>query len=160
MIAAPPIAAPPIVDPALAEMRARRDALRSVVLMAESARTAFPSPRWGEHGPRTVLEEATRDLECAADSFGEAIWRLDQAIALAAGLPLDVVEVLQGWEVCGEYVDAWLTPDGLWAGDKCGCQDDRCIGYHHDESDECGCLEPCIEAFIEDRYRAALKAAQ
>ena len=30
--------------------------------------------------------------------------------------------------------------DGRWHGDKCGCPDDRCIGYHHDENDDCGCL--------------------
>lgn len=34
---------------------------------------------------------------------------------------------------CGETVRVWL-------GDACGCPDDRCIGYHHDETDECGCL--------------------
>lgn len=30
--------------------------------------------------------------------------------------------------------------DGRWFGDACGCPDDRCIGYHHDAQDECGCL--------------------
>ena len=30
--------------------------------------------------------------------------------------------------------------DGRWHGDACGCPDDRCIGYHHDANDECGCL--------------------
>jgi len=32
----------------------------------------------------------------------------------------------------------WL--DGVWRGDHCGCSDDRCIGYHHDVGEECGCL--------------------
>jgi hypothetical protein len=32
----------------------------------------------------------------------------------------------------------WL--DGKWHGDECGCPDDRCIGYHHDSNEECGCL--------------------
>ncbi|SFW50292.1 sigma-70 family RNA polymerase sigma factor [Amycolatopsis australiensis] len=27
-----------------------------------------------------------------------------------------------------------------WHGDACGCSDDRCIGYHHDNVDDCGCL--------------------
>ena len=27
-----------------------------------------------------------------------------------------------------------------WRGDGCGCVDDRCIGYHHDENGDCGCL--------------------
>lgn len=31
-------------------------------------------------------------------------------------------------------------PVGKWGGDACGCPDDRCIGYHHDEQDDCGCL--------------------
>jgi len=37
------------------------------------------------------------------------------------------------------YVRHWF-PDGVWRGDACGCPDDRCIGYHHDEADDCGCL--------------------
>lgn len=32
-----------------------------------------------------------------------------------------------------------------WRGDDCGCTDDRCIGYHHDEHEECGCLLALIE---------------
>lgn len=27
-----------------------------------------------------------------------------------------------------------------WHGDACGCPDDRCIGYHHDNADDCSCL--------------------
>ena len=38
-------------------------------------------------------------------------------------------------------------PDGVWGGDECGCTDDRCIGYHHDETDECGCLPVCVERY-------------
>ena len=30
--------------------------------------------------------------------------------------------------------------DGDWHGDRCGCTDDRCIGFHHDEYEDCGCL--------------------
>ncbi len=30
--------------------------------------------------------------------------------------------------------------DARWGGDACGCPDDRCIGYHHDGPDDCGCL--------------------
>jgi hypothetical protein len=37
------------------------------------------------------------------------------------------------------YVRYWY-PDGAWRGDVCGCPDDRCIGYHHDEDEDCGCL--------------------
>jgi len=34
----------------------------------------------------------------------------------------------------------WSWPDGVWRGDRCGCTDDRCIGYHHDANGGCGCL--------------------
>jgi hypothetical protein len=37
------------------------------------------------------------------------------------------------------YVRHW-SPDGVWRGDVCGCPDDRCIGYHHDDGEDCGCL--------------------
>ena len=30
--------------------------------------------------------------------------------------------------------------DGIWHGDACGCSDDRCIGHHHYQGEECGCL--------------------
>jgi hypothetical protein len=31
-----------------------------------------------------------------------------------------------------------------WHGDACGCPDDRCIGHHHDEHDDCGCLSALL----------------
>src|SRR5205823_795368 len=31
--------------------------------------------------------------------------------------------------------------NGKWGGDRCGCPDDRCIGYHHQDETDCGCLE-------------------
>lgn len=46
---------------------------------------------------------------------------------------------------------AWarqLFADGRWHGDACGCPDDRCIGYHHDECDECGCLRALLASRI------------
>jgi len=36
------------------------------------------------------------------------------------------------------------TCDAEWTGDACGCPDDRCIGYHHDATDDCGCIEVLI----------------
>jgi hypothetical protein len=45
-----------------------------------------------------------------------------------------------------EYVrKAGGWTDGDWHGDRCGCSDDRCIGFHHDENDDCGCLPALIE---------------
>jgi hypothetical protein len=34
--------------------------------------------------------------------------------------------------------------DGEWNGDVCGCPDDRCVGFHHDGPDDCGCLPALI----------------
>jgi hypothetical protein len=34
---------------------------------------------------------------------------------------------------------------GRWGGDACGCPDDRCIGYHHDRQDDCGCLRVLLD---------------
>lgn len=39
-------------------------------------------------------------------------------------------------------------PDGTWRGDKCGCTDDRCIGFHHDDREDCDCL-PILLATID-----------
>lgn len=34
--------------------------------------------------------------------------------------------------------------DGTWTGDRCGCTDSRCVGFHHlDEN--CGCLPVLID---------------
>jgi hypothetical protein len=42
-----------------------------------------------------------------------------------------------------------------WRGDECGCTDDRCIGYHHDATDECGCLPALIEELRRDERKLA-----
>lgn len=34
----------------------------------------------------------------------------------------------------------YWTGDRSWRGDACGCTDDRCVGYHHDVDEHCGCL--------------------
>lgn len=44
-----------------------------------------------------------------------------------------------------------------WRGDACGCSDDRCIGYHHDVNEECGCLPALLEE-RERSYTAAREA--
>ncbi len=41
------------------------------------------------------------------------------------------------------YVRYWFD-DGVWRGDSCGCPDDRCIGHHHDQPDDCHCLEATL----------------
>lgn len=43
----------------------------------------------------------------------------------------------------------WFA-DGKWHGDACGCTDDRCAGFHHDERDECGCLRYLLEEYLRE----------
>jgi len=43
-------------------------------------------------------------------------------------------------------------PDGAWGGDKCGCTDDRCIGYHHDATDECQCLPVMLDQYYLEAF--------
>ena len=38
-------------------------------------------------------------------------------------------------------------PDARWHGDACGCPDDRCIGFHHDEDGECQCLPALLDEY-------------
>lgn len=46
--------------------------------------------------------------------------------------------------------------DGVWRGDACGCPDDRCAGYHHDDDDaECGCLRSLVDDFAAQALAAA-----
>lgn len=35
--------------------------------------------------------------------------------------------------------------NSVWGGDACGCPDDRCIGHHHNPTDECGCLTALLQ---------------
>jgi len=144
------ILAPQLAHPSLTVLRMRRDAIRLALTAVDAAYDKLP-PR----GSVDYDNETSLNLEMAADDLRHALDRLDRTIGLDVGLSADAIATLAGWEVLGEYVDHWLTADGLWAGDRCGCIDDRCIGHHHDPSDDCGCLEPCIEAFIAERDRKA-----
>jgi hypothetical protein len=38
-------------------------------------------------------------------------------------------------------------PDGKWLGDRCGCFDDRCIGYHHNDESDCTCFAVCLDEY-------------
>ena len=54
-----------------------------------------------------------------------------------------------------EYVrKAGGSTDGDWHGDRCGCSDDRCIGFHHDENEDCGCLPVLLEEALGWTYPA------
>lgn len=43
----------------------------------------------------------------------------------------------------------YMTSAAKWCGDSCGCPDDRCIGYHHDREDDCGCLPTLLDQYVE-----------
>lgn len=69
----------------------------------------------------------------------------------SAGLTLRDYARSMGWRV---EVAPWTwgeNADGRWYGDACGCSDNRCIGHHHDEHDDCGCLPVLIERALVDR---------
>ncbi len=36
-----------------------------------------------------------------------------------------------------------------WGGDRCGCPDDRCIGYHHDDETDCTCLPVWLDEYVD-----------
>lgn len=38
---------------------------------------------------------------------------------------------------------------GVWGGDRCGCSDDRCIGFHHETESDCGCFPVLFDAWAE-----------
>lgn len=43
--------------------------------------------------------------------------------------------------------------DAGWHGDRCGCPDDQCIGYHHYDESDCGCLPVLLETYAEQRAK-------
>ena len=63
-----------------------------------------------------------------------------------------------------DYIAHWFPRDGAkmpsWGGDRCGCTDDRCAGFHHDEGEECGCLPALVRDVLAARgERKTLAAA-
>lgn len=59
-----------------------------------------------------------------------------------------------GLSVAG-YIRGVGWGDGKWHGDVCGCPDDRCVEYHHDAHEACGCLAHHIRTMLEARDAAA-----
>lgn len=67
-----------------------------------------------------------------------------------AGLSRAARAEIKAWGECADrgarptiagYIRHYFGDDAtVWGGDSCGCADDRCIGFHHDENDECGCF--------------------
>jgi len=46
------------------------------------------------------------------------------------------------------WARANFMTDGKWCGDACGCPDSRCIGFHHADYAECGCLRVLLELYL------------
>lgn len=52
----------------------------------------------------------------------------------AEGVTLDQYQAALGYQ-----------PGEPWAGDVCGCPDDRCMGSHHSVDEPCGCFLGLLE---------------
>lgn len=62
------------------------------------------------------------------------------------GLSFDAYCVFAGSNINPRYGARILWGETKsWRGDTCGCTDDRCIGYHHDENQDCLCVERVLE---------------
>ena len=62
------------------------------------------------------------------------------------GLDAATVAILDSYNIePHEWIALQGFDDETWRGDRCGCIDDRCIGYHHDAHEECSCLPSLIE---------------
>jgi hypothetical protein len=62
-----------------------------------------------------------------------------------SGLNATAKAVLKSYGVSQAEWSRRNFSDGRWHGDACGCPDDRCISYHHDNPDDCGCLLTLLE---------------
>lgn len=50
--------------------------------------------------------------------------------------------------------------DDIWHGDRCGCPDDRCIGHHHQNPEDCSCLRAVLDDLIWNaREASALRSS-
>lgn len=74
-------------------------------------------------------------------------------MAALSRLTRALIEYGAGEDAVAGYIRHWYR-DGAWRGDSCGCPDDRCIGYHHDGPDDCGCLPVALAEYIEAELAA------
>lgn len=64
-------------------------------------------------------------------------------------LSADARRTIKGWQpgvTIAGYVRHY-SGGAKWSGDSCGCADDRCIGFHHDETADCGCLPNWLDDY-------------
>ncbi len=65
--------------------------------------------------------------------------------------PSVIAELARYGVTLEEYADSiWTDVQGQWHGDDCGCTDDRCIGYHHEAHEDCGCFPVQLDRYLED----------
>jgi hypothetical protein len=98
-------------------------------------RYCSPACRQADYRARNGYELADDELLAQADDDDRTWAGLSQHARLL---------IMNAGLTVAAYVDHHF-PEGVWLGDECGCTDDRCIGFHHLEHDNCGCLPVCIE---------------
>jgi hypothetical protein len=76
----------------------------------------------------------------ATVSLAQIPRRDDQEDIPARLLPSVVAALTEAGLTVEEYARHHCYEDGWWGGDRCGCPDDRCIGFHHFGEDDCGCF--------------------
>lgn len=75
--------------------------------------------------------------------------------SIITGLNAEVITTLRESGISlKDWFEFNYVSSGVWLGDVCGCTDDRCIGFHHDGPDDCGCFPAML-----DEYRRKLGKA-
>jgi hypothetical protein len=73
----------------------------------------------------------------------------------AALLPSVVAALGEAGLTVQEYARQHDYADGEWFGDRCGCPDDRCIGFHHFGQDDCGCFPVVLDLALNGQAEQA-----
>jgi hypothetical protein len=63
------------------------------------------------------------------------------------------------WDLRGLTIAGYIRHyfgDAGWGGDRCGCIDDRCIGFHHDDESDCGCLPVSLDDYAASRVASSV----
>lgn len=109
----------------------------------ETCATPLTQPATGR--PRRFCSTACRSADYRARGGALAS---DENHAWA-GLSQHARLLIMGAGVTVQAYTEHHFPDGVWRGDECGCTDDRCIGHHHLDHENCGCLPVCLEEVLD-----------
>lgn len=61
----------------------------------------------------------------------------------------DAREFLDGYGISErEWAVYWQNGDPDWAGDACGCPDNRCVGHHHAADEPCECIRTLVRDYL------------